>query len=72
MKTYPPQLKMSIHKPSTCNNFSIPVKINGCAEDGQLNIDLLSTGTEEVHVCIACNANLLSYNMPFAVLVYPL
>lgn len=44
LKTYPPRVKMSIHdKSSTSDSFILPVKINGCTEDGQLDVDLLIT-----------------------------
>ena len=44
LKTYPPRVEIliSIHKSST-SDFVIPVKINGCAKDGQLDVDLLIT-----------------------------
>lgn len=40
IKTYPPRVKMSVHKIIT-SGFIIPVKIDGCAEEGQLNTELL-------------------------------
>ena len=43
LKTYPPRVEMTVYKTSTSDSFIIPVKINGCAEDGQLNLDLLIT-----------------------------
>ena len=59
LKTYPPRVKMSIHQRSASDSFVIPVKINGCTEDGQLNVDLLITrDTRGISVCIA---NLLRY-----------
>ena len=63
LKTYPPRVKMSIYKTSTADSLVIPVKINGCTKDGQLNVDLLITRDSGgiYIVYIACNANLLGY-----------
>ena len=52
LRTYPPRVKMSVDKMSTSDRFVIPVKIDGCAEDGQMNVDLLITSEGTYSCCI--------------------
>ena len=41
VKTYPPRVKMTIDSERASGAFIIPVKIDGCAEDGELDTELM-------------------------------
>ena len=41
VKIYPPRVKMTIDTERASGAFTIPVKIDGCAEDGELDVELM-------------------------------
>ena len=41
VKTYPPRVKMTVESEGASDVFIIPVKIDGCAKDGELDTELI-------------------------------
>ena len=41
LKTYPPRVTMTVDTETAPGAFVVPVKVDGCAEDGELDVNLM-------------------------------